>query len=167
MARPYPLEVARTVRSHAQSSAELGLRDARARLADATAKLEGLQRIAAELARARDESLRSAGSSKTAQVSESIGVSGAALARAGAWTARLHDRERAHRRLVEQAHSELRSQQRAVRLAELTLNQAYIEREVIERHHARFAQTERKRTERAQEAESDDLLQHAHSRSKI
>lgn len=188
MVKRYPLEAARTVRTHAQNAAELGLRDARARLAEAVAQLEALQQAAAELARARDQSLGCAAASDAEhgatrsrdteraanpgaisgvrRVVRPAAISGAELALAGAWTARLRERERGHAALVSQARAEVRSRERAVRLAELTLQQAYIERELIERHHARFAQTERKRAEREHEAESDDILQHAHARSR-
>jgi hypothetical protein len=190
MVKRYPLEAARTVRTHAQDSAEIALRDARARLSGAVAQLEALQRTAAELAHARDESLGcldvtgaehdartvvSSDSQRTPRPGTISGVrrivtaaatSGAQLALAGAWTTRLREREREHAKLVARARSELRSRERAVRLAELTLQQAYIQREVIERHHARFAQTERKRVERALEAEEDDLAQHAHAHAR-
>jgi hypothetical protein len=190
MIKRYPLEAARTVRTHAQDAAEIALRDARARLDEALAQLETLQRTAAEMAHARDESLgyqdlnavdqdgralvssdsertpRPGAISGVRRITPAAATSGAQLALAGAWTARLREREREHAKRVVRARAELRSRERAVRLAELTLQQAYIEREVIERHHARFSQTERKRVDRALEAEDEDLAQHAHARSR-
>ena len=153
--KAYPLEAARTLRSRAHDEAVLALSQARTHAADAIAAHERAQAAVAALEDARTLALAPA----------SAAVSGAELARSAAYAHRLRlelDRKRA---ALAEAAAALRTSARAVRLAELKLSQAYIEREVIERHHARFAERERKRVERAEEAELDDLIPHLRPRT--
>jgi hypothetical protein len=145
--KPYPLEALRTVRSHAMQAAQLGLHDARAALHDAQSKL-------AEVRRAHDARL--AERSHECGSDGAPSVCGAELARSGAYALRLQLAHAASRDELRRAEQALRSCDRALRLAELTLEQAYIEREVVERHHATFALEVRKQAERALEDEHDD-----------
>jgi hypothetical protein len=144
--KPYPLEAARKLRAEAQDVAVLDLQAARTRLATAEAELARLSAVAAALGERR----------RTLPAAES----GAELALAGAYTERLGREQRAQRELLQRAAAEARSCARAVRLAELKLSRAYVERELIERHYARFAADARRQAERAEEAELDDLIPH-------
>ena len=93
-------------------------------------------------------------------LNEPAAHSGAELARAGAYAQRLTWEQRTQREALQRAAAEAHSCARSVRVAELKLTQAYAEREVIERHYARFAAAARRKAERAEEAELDDLLPH-------
>jgi hypothetical protein len=53
------------------------------------------------------------------------------------------------------------AQARAVRLAELSWQRAYAEREALERHHERFREAERKAAEKAYELETEERAHHA------
>jgi CTP synthase (UTP-ammonia lyase) len=146
--KAYPLEAARSLRTRTLDAAKSELALTRARAADAAAAHAQAAQAVATLREARTNAVASAA------------VSGAELALAGAYSTRLRLAQADTQAALDQAAVELRRCARAVRLAELKLSHAYIEREVIERHHARFAENERKRTERAAEAELDDLIPH-------
>jgi hypothetical protein len=144
--KPYPLEAARKLRAQAQDVAVSELSAARARLSAAEAEQVRLAAAAAELTERRRR--------------PPAAESGAELALAGAFAERLAVQQRAQRELLQRAAAEARSCGRAVRLAELKLSRAYAERELIERHFARFTATARRQAERAEEAELDDLIPH-------
>jgi hypothetical protein len=148
--KPYPLEAARKLRAQAQDVAALELSAARTRLSAAEAELARLAALGSELAERR-RGLPAA-------------ESGAELALVGVYAARLAREQCAHRTLLQRAAAEAHGCARALRLAELRLSRAYAERELIERHHARFAADARRQAERAEEAELDDLIPHLFSR---
>lgn len=143
--RPYPLEAARQLRTQAQDAAVDALARARADLADAEA---AQQRAAAAV----DAVIK-----QRAQSHGSAAISGSDLARAGAYDIRLRAAQQDKEAELKLAAAKVKRCRRAERLAELALHQAYVEREVIERHHARFAEVERKRAARAADDEEDDL----------
>jgi predicted S18 family serine protease len=154
--KPYPLEAVRTLRTHALRMAELGLFNARAALTASQERLANAERELVSLLERR------------VQLSRPGFFRGAELTRAGAYSIRLRADYDAQRKRVADAKVEVRRCDRGLRLAELTLHQAYIEREVIERHYAEFARQERKKIERALEDEEDEwrAFQHFHSRKR-
>ena len=144
--KPYPLEAARKLRAQAQDVAVLELQAARTRLSTVQGEQARLAAAVAELEERRRK-LPAA-------------TSGVELARSGAYADRLRLEQRAQQELLQRAAAEARGCARALRLAELKLSRAYVERELIDRHYARFAADARRRAERAEEAELDDLIPH-------
>jgi hypothetical protein len=150
--KPYPHEGIRQLRNRAQEAAVIALRDARADLA------------VAENAHGRAEEASAALLERRRSATRAAAVSGAELAVAGAFAVRLQREHLATREAVQRTAAEVRRLSRVVRLAEMALHQAYIEREVIERHAARFAETERKRIQKLEDDEMDDLIPHLRGR---
>jgi hypothetical protein len=146
--KPYPLEAVRVLRTRAQDAAVLVFRDAEAAVAAAEAIHARAQQDATALAERRVAATREAAGS------------GAELAIAGAWAAKLQRDHAAAREVVQRTAAEVRRLARAARIAQEALRQAYIERELIERHHARFAEAERKRIQKAEDDEMDDMIPH-------
>src|SRR5262245_59066788 len=131
-AKPYPLEAARQLRARALDAASRALQAARSQLAAAGAERTRLEAAVAELGERR------------AGLHRPAGEGGAGLAGAGAYAQRLAGEQLAQREALQRAAAEARSCARALRVAELKLTQAYAEREVIERHYARFAAAARR-----------------------
>lgn len=146
----YPLETVLAQRGRACQEAELELAHARGRLHDAQVAL-----AAAEEARGAQAAKRSRVVTPTP---EQTLVSAQALAWSGAYAARLQAEARTLSEAVKAAQAVVASAARAVRLAELTLQRAYVEREALNRHHERFRQSERKAAERAAELEAEERL---------
>lgn len=148
----YPLEVVRAQRERACQQAEQELLAARGRLVEAEQALETERAVQAEHANKR--------SRLVTPVPEPSGrthrISGPALARSGVYAARLQEEARKLADRVRAAQTVVSGQARAVRLAELSWQQAYAEREALERHHERFRAAERKATERAYELETEE-----------
>jgi hypothetical protein len=140
----YPLAAARTQRDHARQLAQLALRDARDRMREGEAAVEQL--------RERAKTLQQQRTSREAAL-----TSGLSLARHATFASRLGIEQRSLERQLSAALTTLRDQQRAARLAELALEHAHAERELIERHHADFRTAERKASELVQELESEEL----------
>lgn len=156
--KPYPLEALRTVRSHALQDAQLGLQGARAARQDAQARLAEVRRAQAALLAER---VRTSGADGPST------LCGAELARSGNYALRLQLAYASSREQVRNAEGAVRRCERALRLAELTLHQAYVEHELVERHHATFAQEVRKKAERELEDEQDDWQAFMHSRGRV
>ena len=154
--RRYPLEVVRTQRDHARQQAELELMLARGKLFDAEKALAAAQEACNAHAgkRSRLVAPDPQGSRTSSQV----------LSWSGAYSARLQAEARKLARSALAAQTEVAVQARALRLAELTWQQAYAEREALERHHERFLVAERKAAEKAYELESEDHAHQAHLR---
>jgi hypothetical protein len=149
----YPLAAARTQRDHARQVAELSLRAARDRLAEAQAALETARQRAELHARSRNAALEA----HARQGSEQH--AGFELTRAGLYAARLRAELSVLSQQLRAAQRSLSVQARAVRLAELAVTQAHAEREVLERHHERFRESERLAHLKAQELEAEELPQ--------
>lgn len=141
----YPVAAARIQRDHARQVAELGLREARARFADAEAALEVARVAAEEHARRR-----------SATLAQGQVASAAELARSGVYAGRLRVEAEQLGLQLRAAQAILAEHARAVRLAELELTRAYAEHETIERHHERFLAAERRAVERAYELEAEE-----------
>jgi hypothetical protein len=153
----YPAAAARIQRDHARQVAELALRAARGKLADAEAAHEAAQAAAAEHARRRSATLGTGTGTGTLDRA-------ADLARSGAYAGRLQLQAKQLAQQLRAAQAILAEQARAVRLAELTFTRAYAEHEAIERHHERFLAAERKAVERAYELEAEERAQRLDSR---
>lgn len=151
--RRYPLEALRTIRSRALDEAVAARDDARAQLEHA----EAAHALKLGAATAALEARR--------KLLDCAAVSGAEWARLGAYGVRLHAEHKAAQAATKVAAAAVKDAQRALKLADLRLHHAYIEREVVERHHARFAEEERKRQKRAEDDEMDDLIPHLRPRS--
>jgi hypothetical protein len=157
----YPLAAARTQREVARQQAEAELRAARNRLAETERQLESARAACAAHRQRRVRTLTPVPTSTPSETRESADerVSAAALARSGAFAARLQ-RETAG--LAEQLAAATRSvaeHRRALRLAELAWQRAHAEHETIERHHERFREAKRKAAERAYELEVEERAQ--------
>lgn len=146
--KPYPLEAARVLRTRAQDAAVLVLKEGQAAVAAAEAIHARAHQDAAALAERRVEATRAAA------------LSGAELAIAGAWAGKLQRDHAAAREVVQRTAAEVKRLARAALIAQEALRQAYIERELIERHHARFAEAEQKRIQKAEDDEMDDMIPH-------
>jgi hypothetical protein len=143
----YPLAAARAHRDQVQKAAQQQLAAAQVELAAADAIVSALL--------AKRDALRA---QRTATVGAGAEPQSAAqIARSGAYGARLAGEQS---RLIQQLSAATRvvtERARALRLAELTLIEAHGEREVIERHHARFQEEQRKLLERKHELEIEDM----------
>jgi hypothetical protein len=150
----YSLAAVRTQRDLARQSAQQDLVLAQVEVAKAHGEVDAAR------ARLGEHDVR-----RTADLcARPILQSGAELARSGAYAARL-GRERVG--LQQQLSAALRSlaeRERALRLAELTLREAHIQRELIERHYERFLAEQRKAADRAEELELEDLRRPTRSR---
>jgi hypothetical protein len=146
--KPYPLEAIRVLRTRAQDDAAIVFKDAQAAVAAAEAVHARAEQDAAALAERRLAATRDAA------------LSGAELAIAGAWAAKLQREHAVARTVVQRTAAEVKRLARAALIAQEALRQAYIERELIERHHARFAEAERKRIQKAEDDEMDDMIPH-------
>jgi hypothetical protein len=150
--RRYPLEEVLAQRVRACQQAELELMAARGKHHDAQQALSKAQAAADEHRSKRSRLVTSSGPT-TAQ----------ALACTGAYAARLHHEGQKLAAVVQSAQTVLSAQARAVRLAELTWQRAYVEREALERHHERFRAEERKAIERAYELETEEYAHPGHN----
>ncbi len=140
----YPLQAAHELRAQTQRSAQEQLALVRAQLAAAQAALVAVQEAQAALQTQR------------ALPRGRAVVSGEELARQGAYARGLAAQ---HARLAQKlaaAATELRRCKRAEREAELALDSAHVDHEVLERHHARFDAAQRKLAERDAHDEADD-----------
>jgi flagellar biosynthesis chaperone FliJ len=143
---PYPLEAVRMLRKTQRDGAELQLAEARVQLAQAQSALYALTQQ------------RDTGAAERSEQANARSGRGADLARAGAYDARLAQAARELAKHEQAAKAVVRERERAVRIAEQTLLEAYREQQLIERHHERFAQAEHKRRVKAEELEDEDLL---------
>jgi post-segregation antitoxin (ccd killing protein) len=84
---------------------------------------------------------------------------GAELARSGAYAARLRAEMAELAQRVRSSQEQLVERARALRLAELSLAEAYVQRELLERHHTRFREAQAKAIEHASELEVEELQQ--------
>jgi len=149
----YPLEVVRTQRDQAYKQAELEMVRAQGALFDAEKALAAAQEACKAHASKRSRLV-------TPEPTEAAKLTSTqALSWSGAYSARLLEEARKLALLARAAQTNVATQARALRLAELTWHRAYAEREALERHHERFREAERKAADRAYELESED---HAH-----
>jgi hypothetical protein len=144
----YPLAAARTQRDQLRREALAELGAARLQLQTAETDLEA--------ARSNLESL-GLRRAIVPPVWDGGGRSGAQLAREGAYATRLQCELAGLRLQLKAAETHASERRRAVRLAEPRVADAHAQREVLERHHALFRETERKASERAQELELEEL----------
>jgi hypothetical protein len=150
----YPLEVVRTQRELTYKQAEHEMVSARGKLHEAQKALTTAQEACRAQAKERSRLVTlDAGDAET---------TGRVLSWTGAYAVRLRDEARKLALLAQAAQTNVAACARALRLAELTWQRAYAEREALERHHERFRAAERKAAERAEELESED---HAHQAS--
>ena len=150
----YPLEQVLAHRVRTCQEAELELVRARGRVHDAQVAL-----AAAEEARRLHLEKRSR---VVTPAPGQTTISGHVLAWSGAYAARLQVESQKLTERVKAAQAVVASEARAQRLAELTWQRAYAERETLNRHHERFRQAERKAAERAEELEAEDTWHPAH-----
>jgi hypothetical protein len=150
----YPLEQVLALRVRTCQEAELELARARGRLQDAQVAL-----AAAEEARTAHAAKRSRIVTPTP---EQALVSAQALAWSGAYGARLQAEAQKLSERLKAAQAAVSIEARGLRLAELTWQRAYAERETLNRHHERFQESERKAAERAEELEVEDHWHPAH-----
>jgi hypothetical protein len=153
---PYPMAAVRTQRDLLRREAVVWLATARSELQLAEAALATAVAALSELQRRR-----SAGATQ-GQQGPAIG---SALARHGAYAARLQSQVRGLEAQLRAAAAVVAERQRAVRLAELGVMEAHAQREVVERHHAQFRASERKAAELAQELEAEESRRHPSSRA--
>jgi hypothetical protein len=156
----YPLAAARTQRDQAQQVAKIRLAEARARLAQAETGLQAAQAtMAAVLAQRSATTLAlPAAYPNGGCVRRHAGA--AQIARNGAYAARLQTELNQLTLRIRAEQRSVAEHARAVRLAELTLADAHAQRELVERHHARFREAEHKASEHAAELEAEELRQH-------
>lgn len=149
----YPLEQVRELRVRAYQEAELELTRARGRVHDAQQALT-----------AAEHALQAHTAKRAKVVTPEAGeaVSSQALARLGMYAARLQTEGQKLKAHVKTAQAALAAEARALRLAELTWQRAYTDREMLSRHHERFLESQRKAAERAEELEIEDLWHPAH-----
>jgi hypothetical protein len=147
----YPLATARTQRDQAQQVAQIRLAEARARLAQAESGLQTAHATMAAVLEQRSATL----AAPTAGVRRHDRA--AEIARNGAYAARLRAELNELTRRIRAEQQSVAEHARAVRLAELTLTDAYAQRELVERHHARFREAEHKASEHARELEAEEL----------
>lgn len=146
--KPYPLEALRKIRTQAQDAAALVHKAALAEL------------TAAQAVHARALENANAIAERRSALTRDAAGSGAELAIAGAWAAKLQRDQVAARDVLKRTAAEVKRLARSERLTQELLRQAYIELQVVERHHAKFAEEERKRLKRWEDDEMDDLLPH-------
>lgn len=147
MTTGYPLEAARQLRERAEAEARRALVE----------RLEALDeaRVARERAAEALRALREA----SREEPDSAHSSGAQLARAGAYAARLSRlRATLEGRLTEALAAERRAED-GVTEAQSGLADAAVATEVLERHKARWSAERAKRLERAREEARDELAQ--------
>jgi chromosome segregation ATPase len=149
---PYPLAAVRTQRDHQRQDALTQLGAARTQLRDAETTLHSARAALGDLQRRRSLGLSGSTSLKQVRATD--------LVRGGAYAARLQGELHKLVAQLRAAEEALQERERAVRLAELNVNDAHAQREVVERHHAQFRATERKLSERAQELEAEELRRH-------
>ena len=154
----YPLAAARVQRDHARQQAEDALRVARTGLRDAELAVEAVRGAW----RAHEARRTRALSPQTGTAAGTARASAEELARSGVYAARLQIESGRLAQQLTAAQARVAEQARAVRLAEMAWQQAYAEREALERHHARFREAERKAAERAHELEVEERSQHRH-----
>ena len=156
MAARYPLAAALTQREHMQEAAKLRLMEARAAMAQAEAELSAATSAWSALASSRAALLNQANKPSRTRASSRTGGE---LARDGAYAARLGLELAELAIRVQHARRALADHARSLRLAELHLTDAYAQRELVERHHARFQQAASRARERARELETEELQQ--------
>ena len=156
MAARYPLAAALTQREHLQEAAKLRLLEARAAMARAEAELSAATSAWSALASSRAALLTREAKSPSPRGTTRTG---AELARDGAYSARLGGELATLAIRVEHARRALADHARSLRLAELHLCDAYAQRELLDRHHARFQQQALRAREYAQELETEELQQ--------
>jgi exonuclease VII large subunit len=138
----------RVQRDHACQRAEQALVAAQSRLAEAEQALQAALAAHAALTTKRSRVVTPAPETGTQR--------GQTLALGGVYAARLYAEGRKLAARVQTAQTVVSAQARALRLAELSWQQAYAEREALERHHERFREAERKAAERAYEIETEE-----------
>ncbi|HET8935053.1 MAG TPA: hypothetical protein VFN67_16510 [Polyangiales bacterium] len=149
----YPLEQVLAQRVRACQQAELELVVARGRLHDAEKALAGAQAVCAQHQSKRTRLVT--------PTPEQAKVSAQAFAWAGAYAVRLREDGQKLAEQAKAAQTVVSAAARALRLAELSWQRAYAERETLERHHERFKEAERKAAERAYELETEERAHHA------
>jgi hypothetical protein len=147
---PYPMAAVRTQRDLQRREAVAELAAAKNELAKAEANLDAARSARGELQRLRAAGPRSADTH----------ARGSAVMRAGAYASRLQSRVRELETQLRAAEQALAERQRRVRLAELNVNEAHAQRELLERHYAQFRANERKVIERAEELEVEESRRH-------
>jgi len=145
----YPLAAVRLQRDEARKAAHARLGVAQREWAEAQAALDAVS--------ARREGLRAMRSASVNVERPGIAQSAAEIARSGAYAARLGREQKQVDQQLSAAARALAERARAVRLAELALSEAHVQRELIERHHARFQEEQRKLSDRKEELEVEDL----------
>jgi hypothetical protein len=150
----YPLEAVLDQRNRTCQQAELDLAFARGKLQEAEQALAAAQAVFKAHSGKRSRLV-------TPVPGEARLVSAQALVWSGAYDARLREEGRKLADRVRSAQTVVSDQARAVRLAELSWQRAYAEREALERHHERFREAERKAVERAYELESEERAHRA------
>jgi hypothetical protein len=146
--KPYPLEALRVLRSRAQDAASDAYKASQKALA------------AAQYAHARAQQDADAALERRRSVLEVPARTGAELAVAGVWAAKLQREHAATREVLKRTVTEVKRLARAERLAQDKLRQAFMERQIVERHHEKFAEAERKRLQKIEDDEMDDLIPH-------
>lgn len=146
--KPYPLEALRVLRSRAQDEAASAYKESQKALAAGQAAHARAQEAADALLECRRAALEVAPST------------GGELAIAGVFASKLQREHAAAREALKQTAAEVRRLARAERLAQDKLRQAFLERQVVEKHHEKFAEAERKRLQRIEDDEMDDLIPH-------
>jgi hypothetical protein len=146
--RPYPLAALRKIRSQAQDAAVVVHKASLKALAAARETHAVAEQSAARVAEQRVAHSRTAA------------ASGAELAVAGIWAAKLQHDHVTARELAKRMATEVKRLARAERLAQDALRQAYIESQLVERHYANFAEEERRRIQKYEDDEMDDLIPH-------
>lgn len=148
--RRYPLEEVLAQRVRACQQAELELVVARGRLHDAETALAAAQALCVA-----HQGKRSRLVTPTPEQAGQL-VSGQTFVWSGAYAIRLHAEARKLAERAKAAQTVVSAEARALRLAELSWQRAYAEREALERHHERFKEAERKAAERAYELETEE-----------
>jgi predicted transcriptional regulator len=146
--KPYPLEALRVLRSRAQDAAATVYKEAQRALEAARVAHTRAQDAADAIAERRRASV------------QTPFETGAEVATFSAWSAKLQREHAAARELVKRTAAEVKRLTREERLAQDKLRQAFLERQIIERHHEKFAEAEKKRLQKIEDDEMDDLIPH-------
>lgn len=156
----YPLTTLRTLRAEEEHAA----REALARAVDAVEAARAALRDARAQLEAHDAETRRILDAEDARALSAARV-GDAL-RAQAFRERRWREREPLVTAVARAQDAERAAERAAEDARAVLAAARVEREAVERHHAAWADAERRRAESALEAETDDLAAHRPARDR-
>lgn len=148
--KTYPLQAVRELRGHERDAAQAELVAARQRVDDAGRALDELS-----------AALKALGEARAPEVNPAVGntrpmVSGAELARSGAFARKQSDERLQLTAAVKRACKVRQAASQELRKAELSLQTAHVDREVLERHHQRFASEREQERARKQDDEADD-----------